>query len=53
MLPPDKPTYYGKCVPRQHWARFAFLSEHGDQVREQTRQERRDQGLPEKVTVIL
>lgn len=53
MLPSTKPIYYGKCVPRQHWARFAFLSQYEDAVRVQTRRERRDQGLPEKVTVVL
>lgn len=49
----DAPIYFGKGVPVAHWPRFAFLSEHGAVIREQTRRERKAQGLDERVELIL
>lgn len=46
-------VFFGKGVPRQHWARFAFLSEHGDDIHERVRRDRARLGLPPRVEVVL
>lgn len=45
--------YMGKGVPREHWARFAWLSEHGKDVQDMTRRERAMLGLQEQVEMVL